>query len=192
MYGGGGKLGSFCLWLEAQRLSRLKVQVHARGRTHLGHLVHPKATDLQMEYSHIPSANPSQNDPYKLIKRKVIVAARTRGWNRQKQQQKQRSRVERRNAKTGQCRPVHKLGQVLTGPQTSQARRSLLKAGRFPQALWGHLVLACHGQVKFGAAQRQPKLAPKNLQLWSRVLLVLLKPLPDQVARGAPSANDQS
>ena len=65
MYGGGGKLGSFCLWLEAQRLSRLKVQVHARGRTHLGHLVHPKATDLQMEYSHIPSANPSLYDPYK-------------------------------------------------------------------------------------------------------------------------------
>ena len=41
------------------------MQVHARGRTHLGHLVHPKATDLQMEYSDIPSANPSLYDPYK-------------------------------------------------------------------------------------------------------------------------------
>ena len=38
------------------------MQVHARGRTHLGHLVHPKATDLQMEYS---SANQSLYDPYK-------------------------------------------------------------------------------------------------------------------------------
>ena len=151
------------------------MQVHARGRTHLGHLVHPKATDLQMEYSHIPSANPSLYDPYK-----KKSSSRSKGAARQG--------VERRNAKTGQCRPVHKLGQVLTGPQTSQARRSLLKAGRFPQALRGHLVLACHGQVKFGAAQRQPKLAPKNLQLWSRVLLVLLKPLPDR----RPSANDQS
>ena len=41
------------------------MQLHARGRTHLGHLVHPKATDLQMEYSDIPSANPSLYDPYK-------------------------------------------------------------------------------------------------------------------------------
>ena len=41
------------------------MQLHARGRTHLGHLVHPKATDLQMEYSHIPSASPSLYDPYK-------------------------------------------------------------------------------------------------------------------------------
>ena len=46
--------------------------------------------------------------------------------------------------------------------------------------------------MKFGAAQRQPKLAPKNLQLWSGVLLVLLKPLPHEVARGAPGAHDRS
>ena len=31
----------------------------------MGHLAHPKATDLQMEYFDIPSANPSLYDPYK-------------------------------------------------------------------------------------------------------------------------------
>ena len=41
------------------------MQLHARGRTHLGHLVHPKAIDLQMEYSDIPSAIPSLYDPSK-------------------------------------------------------------------------------------------------------------------------------
>ena len=71
------------------------------------------------------------------------------------------------------------------GAQTSQARRSpKFQAGRFLQAQWGHLVLVRHGQVKLGAAQTQPKLAPENLQLWSGELLVLLKPLPHEVARG--------
>ena len=65
MYG-RGEIGELLLMAWGSKgLCRLKVQVHARGRTHLGHLVHPKATDLQMEYSDIPSASPSLYDPYK-------------------------------------------------------------------------------------------------------------------------------
>ena len=66
MYGGGGNWGASACGLRLKGTPyRLKVQVHARGRTHLGHLVHPKATDFEMEYSDIPSANPSLYDPYK-------------------------------------------------------------------------------------------------------------------------------
>ena len=131
MYGGGGNWGASAYGLRLKgTLYRLKVQLHARGRTHLGHLVHPKAIDLQMEYSDIPSANPSLYDPSK--KKNPIVAARTRGWNRQKQQQKQRSSETRSGTPSQdkrQCRPRCRIFELCSDPGSSRASATHFRIG---------------------------------------------------------------
>ena len=146
--------------------------------------MHPKATDRQKGYlsqvdqdriSHLQTRRYAILISYKCPSGSKFLSVECGPGRSSSRSKGARKGVERRNAKTGQCR---------RGPKC--------QAGRFPQAFWGHLVLPRHGQVKFGAAQRQPKLAPKHLQLWSGVLLVLLKPLPHEVARGAPDAHDRS